>query len=713
VGDDLLEGLNPAQRRAVAHSRGPLLVLAGAGSGKTRVLTHRIARLIRDEGVAPWRVLAITFTNRAAGEMRERLRTLTGEAGADIWAGTFHSTCVRILRRDAAGVGYERGFSIYDDGDQQRMIRACSDDEEVDAKRFPPRAVLGRISDAKNRLLDPDAFAAETESFFDDTVARVYRRYHDRMRAAQAMDFDDLLMLGVTLLERDEGARARWAGRFEHVLVDEYQDTNHAQYRLVRVLAAPQDNVMVVGDDDQGIYSWRGADSRNILGFERDYPDATVVTLEQNYRSTQTILSAANAVVARNHARRPKNLWTDRGAGDPIVVAALADEYEEGRFVLGEIERALAGGLSRGDVAVFYRTHAQSRVVEDTLVRSGIPYQVIGGPRFYERAEVRDLLAWLRAAVNGDDEVGFARLVAAPRRGVGPGCVQRVRDFAAGSGVTLAHAALDADRVPGLQRGQRRALRDAGAVLAEIAHGAASGTPVDELVERALEGSGLRAALEAEDTIESRGRLENLEELVRVAAEHQARAEEPGLAAFLEEVALYADADDIADDEGRVTLMTLHNAKGLEFDTVLITGMEEGLFPHARSDTPEALEEERRLCYVGLTRARRRLVLTHPHSRAMRGGRDYRVPSRFLGELPVELLGASPGIPRPAAPARTSVARPAAPPLRTGDTVVHATFGEGVVTAVEQGGDLVHVRFSDRNRCLVAERAPMRKVAVG
>ncbi|MEW6582237.1 MAG: UvrD-helicase domain-containing protein [Actinomycetota bacterium] len=703
--------LNPPQRAAVLHDGGPLLVLAGAGSGKTRVLTHRIAHLVGERGVAPWSVLAITFTNKAAGEIRERLAALVGPRARELWAGTFHSMCARILRRECDAAGYPRDFSIYDEADQLRVLRACFDDVGLDQKQVPPRTVLYRISDAKSRLLTPDALAAEAASFADQRIVDLYRRYQDRLRAAGAMDFDDILMVAVELLEQGAEVRDRYQRRFEHVLVDEYQDTNHAQYRLVRVLGEPQRNVMVVGDDDQGIYSWRGADVRNILDFERDYPDATVVALEQNYRSTGTILRAANAVVARNPRRHPKELWTDSGDGEPIRMVTCRDEREEALVVAGEVDRALDAGEPLSEVAVFYRTNAQSRAIEDTLVRRGVPYQVIGGPRFYERAEVKDLLSYLRAVVNPMDAVAVARLMGAPKRGLGPGCLEKLAGFAAVQGLPVADALGHGEMVSGLTARQRQEVADTAALLAELRRLDASGAPVGRIMEAALDGSGLRAVLEDERTPEAQGRLETLRELVATADDYQARAEEPTLSGFLEEIALYADADQVARESGQVTLMTIHNAKGLEFDTVVMVGLEEGLFPHQRSmDSPDALEEERRLFYVGLTRARRRLVLAHADTRAMFGGRDYRLPSRFLREIPADALD-TPRRPRRRGEGLGAPA-PAGPALATGDTVVHATFGEGVITGVEQGGELVLVHFSadGTERRLMAGYAPMRKV---
>lgn len=724
---DLVADLNPPQAEAVLHGDGPLLVLAGAGSGKTRVLTHRIAHLIAERRVPPWAILAITFTNKAAGEMRERIADLIGPVGREVWASTFHSACVRILRREAETIGYPRDFTIYDADDQLRLMRQCVNDEDLDPKRFAPRAVLAQISDAKNQLEDAEGMARRASSFSDETVVTLYRRYTDRLRAASAMDFDDLLMHTVRLLDSDEATRNRYQSRFQHVLVDEYQDTNHAQYRLVKLLAAPQNNVMAVGDDDQGIYSWRGADVRNILDFERDYPDAHIVALEQNYRSTGTILGAANAVVALNHGRRPKRLWTDRGDGEPLIVNGYRDEHEEARAVASEIDRAVGEGVRMDAIGVFYRTNAQSRAIEDQLVRRRIAYTVVGGPRFYERAEIRDLMAYLRVVANPADGMAFARAMGAPRRGVGPGAIAKLQQYADTHGIPIGDTPAMAEMVPGLTAQQRRSLAAVAALCASLTQAVEGGLPLHELVRMTTEGSGLRAAHQAENTLEAQGRLENLDELVTVAGEYEAHALEPSLQGFLDEVALQADADLVDQGTGAVTLMTVHNAKGLEFDVVVMTGMEDGTFPHVRSDTPESLEEERRLCYVGMTRARRRLMLTHAETRAFRGNRDYRVPSRFLAEIPLEHtrrsgasaarrapLGVSPrgsfgrGARATSAPARQVTSMPR---FAEGDTVVHATFGDGVVTAVESRGSLVRVRFHNdgTERRLMAGAAPMRK----
>ena len=715
--DEFLTALNPAQREAVVYDGGPMLVLAGAGSGKTRVLTHRIAHLVRERGVAPGAILAITFTNKAAGEMRERLGPLIGPAASGVWASTFHSACARILRREAERVGYDRNFTILDADDQVRLLRACLADEEVDPKQHPPRSVHAAISDAKNRLRTPEDLAAEVVSPTDDIVARLYARYARRLRVNQAMDFDDLLMLTVQMLEGDSDARAHYQGRFQHVLVDEYQDTNHAQYRLVRVLGEPERNVCVVGDDDQGIYSWRGAEVRNILDFERDYPEAAVVTLDQNYRSTGTILRAANAVVSHNSRRHEKRLWTDQGDGEAIRVMFCRDEQEEARAVMAEVETLLNDGDSLAELAVFYRTNAQSRVIEDQLSRNGVGYQVIGGPRFYERAEIRDLSAWLRVALNPSDGASLGRAFGAPKRGLGPGTLVRLVAAAEELQCPVGELLARADEIDGLRPKQREELQRMHTVLERVRGMDAEGMGVDLMIDHVLDASGMREALANDTTLEAAGRLENLEEMVRLAAEGDYdTGEVQGLAAFLEQISLQSDADTIDDDRGQVTLMTIHNAKGLEFNRVVITGLEEQLFPHSRSETPEALEEERRLCYVGITRARKNLLLTHAETRSLYGGREYRLPSRFLGELPadtIEPVGARRAMPSSVA-ARSTPDRVVAAQAdyATGDEVLHSTFGEGVVTAVEQGGDLVRVRFrgDGSERRLMAGAAPMKKM---
>ncbi|MSO44565.1 MAG: ATP-dependent DNA helicase PcrA [Thermoleophilia bacterium] len=705
---DLLDSLNPPQREAVLHGDGPLLVLAGAGSGKTRVITHRIAHLVRERAVPVGAIIAITFTNKAAGEMRNRIIDLIGPDGRGLWASTFHSACARLLRIEHQAAGYDRSFSIYDDGDQQRLMRQVITGEGFDPKRVTPRAVLGRISAAKNELKHPHDMEQDAADEIDERMARLYSRYQDRLIANQAMDFDDLLMVTVELLRRDETVRQRWQRRFRHVLVDEYQDTNHAQYWLVRILADPERNIMVVGDDDQGIYSWRGADIRNILEFRADYPDAVAIPLEQNYRSTATILSAANAVVENNRGRHPKRLFTDREGGEPVTVVTCSDEHDEARMVVREVSRAAADGTSLDQIAVFYRTHAQSRVIEDQLVRAGVRYQVLGGPRFYERAEVKDVMAYLRVVANPADREAFIRAAGSPKRGLGPVALARVVATAEAHGISLDSAARQSDLVSGLTTSQRDALRDLGGLVQRLREMDATGSPLGRVMEAAIAESGIAAALLADGPADQGlGRLDNLQELVSVAVEYTVVSEEPSLTGFLEEVALVSAVDEADDDGGRVTLMTVHNAKGLEYDVVMVTGLEEGLFPHAHSiDDPDGLEEERRLCYVALTRARERLILSHADSRALRGNRMYSLPSRFLEEIPDDAIGREPRA------VSSSLGTPiAVGSYDVGDAVVHESFGEGLIIGLQQRGRLIHVRFDDKERVLMADMAPMRRIA--
>jgi len=717
----LLAGLNDPQREAVRHGEGPLLVLAGAGSGKTRVLTHRIAYLLATGAARPGEILAITFTNKAATEMRERVEDLVGRSARAMWVMTFHSACARMLRADAERLGYSRSFTIYDESDSLRMLKRCMEELGVDPKRYPARALRAAISGAKNKLIDPDAFAESArENVFEETVAGVYALYEKRMLAANAMDFDDLLVRTVNALEISEEVRERWRRTFRHVLVDEYQDTNHAQYRLLQLLTEEHGNLMVVGDEDQSIYGFRHADIRNILDFERDFPEAEIVKLEQNYRSTQTVLSAANAVVERNRQRRPKRLWTELAGGEPVRLAELADEHEEARWVAGEIERlGEEDGVRREDVAVFYRTNAMSRVLEDTLVRFELPYQVIGGTKFYERAEVKDAVAYLSLLVNPADQVSFARIVNSPRRGIGKTSQGRLAAHANTTGLPIWEVAARPEEVPGLGAAAIKAV-DRFHETVEGLRGRADSAPVAELLEATLHESGYMEALEAERTIEAEGRAENLEELVGVAAEFDANHELEGegevsaLEEFLQQISLYTEQDGLR-EESVITLMTLHNAKGLEYDTVFIVGCEDGAFPHLRSLEEGGEEEERRLCYVGITRAERRLYMTWTRERRIFGRSERNLPSRFVEELPAELTAREPGTGESAAwptaepQGETSEPGPALE-LRTGDDVVHASFGDGVVTAVEPGG-IVVVRFAGdgAERKLMADYAPIRK----
>ena len=636
------DGLNPDQLDAVVHRGGPLLVVAGAGSGKTRVLTHRIAHLVHD-GVHPSRILAITFTNKAADEMRQRVAALIGPVARTMWVSTFHSACVRILRANADALGYPRQFSIYDQADAVRLTGYVIRDLHLDAKRFTPRGVHGLISLWKNELLDPDEVAARAQNIFDRKHADVYREYQDRLLKAGAMDFDDLLVNTVRLLRDHPDVLEHYRQRFEHILVDEYQDTNQAQNEIVLLLAGGHHNVTVVGDTDQSVYKFRGADYRNITQFEDAFPDVTTVVLDQNYRSTQTILDAANVVIANNAARKPKNLWTDAGGGHRIVRYHAEDEGDEATFV-ASTARQLHDDHAHNwrELAVLYRTNAQSRVVEEAMMRLGIPYKVVGGTRFYDRREIKDAMAYLRAVVNPADEVNVKRVLNVPKRGVGDASVAKLDGFAAAEGVGFVDALRRADEAgvtgPAVRGiGSFVDLLDELNAMASRADVDADGDDVPDvgpgdLLQAALERSGYLAELEAEDTVESAGRIENLGELVGSAREFT-RLEE-----FLEQVALVADTDDMTDDD-QVMLMTLHSAKGLEFPVVFLVGVEEGVFPHTRALTePDELEEERRLAYVGITRAQERLYVTHAWSRSLFGSTQYNPPSRFLDEIPGELV---------------------------------------------------------------------------
>ncbi len=938
----LLAGLNDPQREAVTYGDGPLLILAGAGSGKTRVLTHRIAYLVATDAAKPNEILAITFTNKAAGEMRERAELLVGRRVRAMWVMTFHAACARMLRAHADRLGYTRRFTIYDQADARRLIKRCLDDLGIDPKRFTPSSIHNQISDAKNKLRDADAYAQMVGSFFEQTVADVYRAYETELHRMNAMDFDDLLVRAVNVLELFQEVRDHYASTFRHVLVDEYQDTNHVQYRWLQLLAEERRNLMVVGDDAQclvagtqvtmadrsrrpiedvrvgdevrsgygggrfaaarvirvhrserragvtitlrsgrrlvstpehthfagypdlhkarnprrpvrlrdisiphrlmsrrpaatpqfrapymvepadparsrgrrqpaalghvqvarlgahggtlpftpaayvrpgmvmfdqhgdhdvvesvervelhepvydldierthnfiangivthnSIYGFRGADIRNILEFEDTFPDAHVVKLEQNYRSTQTILDAANAVIRNNRGQKPKSLWTELGQGDPIKVRELEDEHAEARYVTGEVQRLLDEGVSRAEVAVFYRTNAQSRVLQDTLVRADIPYQVIGGTKFYERAEIKDAIAYLTTLVNPQDAGAFTRIVNAPRRGIGSTSMSRLLAYANTTGTSVWDAASEPEQVPNLGAAAVKALRRFMATMHVLRERADSNPPISALLKEVLQETGYLEALEAERTIEAQGRIENLEELVNVAAEYAesagadsgAGADSPApgsLADFLQQVALISDADDRSDDEGLVTLMTLHNAKGLEYPIVFMIGCEEGVFPHSRALDEGGLEEERRLCYVGITRAQRDLYLTYARTRTVFGARNFGAPSRFIGEIPDGLTDREQQQPRGLAGVRARATswtrsgddRPswdapapvtAAPAFRLGEDVTHPKFGEGVVTGLEPGG-IVVIRFSKdgSERKMVADLAPITK----
>jgi DNA helicase II / ATP-dependent DNA helicase PcrA len=711
--EQYLAELNPAQREAVLATEGPVLVVAGAGSGKTRVLTYRIAHLVAACGVKPHEILAITFTNKAAGEMKSRLEGVLGDVAHRMWVMTFHAACGRILRREAPRLAYKSNFTIYDQADQVRVVKAIVEEEGWDPKRFVPRGIHAQISNAKNQLVGPDEYANRVGSFYEQTVAAVYDRYQRRLHASNAMDFDDLIMQTVEILERFPEAREKWQKAFRYVLVDEYQDTNHAQYRLLQLLAGKHGNVFAVGDPDQSIYAFRGADIRNILEFERDFGGAQTIALEQNYRSTNAILRAANAVIAHNRERKPKNLFSELGEGDPVQVIEVEDEHAEARYVAAEIAGLVEHGLAGAEIAVFYRTNAQSRVLEDVLVRQEIPYQVIGGPRFYERAEVKDAVAYLQVIDNPFDGVSLARIANRPRRGIGDASIARIQAFADAQGISLFEAFGRADEA-GVGAAPLKAVQRFHTLMQSLMSGALE-RPVPELMEDVLERSGYLESLRAERTVEAQGREENLMELVGVTREYQESAPEPSLSEFLQQISLFSDQDALEDESSRVTLMTLHNAKGLEFRAVFLVGMEEGVFPHARSVEEQGVEEERRLAYVGLTRAQERLVLVHAASRSLWGGRDYRSPSRFLEELPEDEIERERLRPTSwsgyGAPRASLAPSGPAPSLSTGDSVRHSTLGEGVVVGMS-GDGTVTVRFAQdgAERRLMLEYAPLEKV---
>ncbi|UPK76019.1 DNA helicase PcrA [Nocardioidaceae bacterium SCSIO 66511] len=750
--EELLEGLNDSQRKAVTHEGGPLLVVAGAGSGKTRVLTRRIAWLIGQRNAHPGSILAITFTNKAAAEMRERVASLVGGRAKIMWVSTFHSSCVRILRKDANKFGFTSSFSIYDSADSRRLMTLVCRDLELDPKRFTPRAILNWMSNAKNELVDHEAAAARAGNDTERVYAEAYATYQRRLTDANAMDFDDLIMNTVNLFRAFPDVREQYRRRFTHVLVDEYQDTNHAQYALVRELCDdPESDLLVVGDSDQSIYAFRGANIRNILEFEADFPTATTILLEQNYRSTQTILDAANAVISRNESRKPKNLWSEEGRGERIVGYVADDEHSEAQFVADEVDRLTDEGLARpGDVAVFYRTNAQSRVFEEVFIRTGMPYKVVGGVRFYERKEIKDALAYLRVLVNPADAVSLRRILNTPKRGIGDRAEACVGAYADRERITFWEALQRAEEAPGLATRSLNSIAKFTEVIREVQGLVDADEPADVVLEAVLSRSGYLAEIENSTDPQDETRLENLAELVAVAREFVADAalvdEEadsddqtfaPGsLDAFLERVALVADADSVPDspdgeDAGVVTLMTLHTAKGLEFPVVFLTGLEDAVFPHQRSiGEPKELEEERRLAYVGLTRAERRLYVSRAVVRSAWGAPAHNPPSRFIAELPTDLVdwrrteadttrwegGAV--TTRRATPMRsTSIAsagrQRAVPSLSPGDRVTHDTFGLGTVVAMDGEGDkqVASIDFgSEGVKRLLMRYAPVEKL---
>ncbi|MGI8537894.1 MAG: DNA helicase PcrA [Mycobacteriales bacterium] len=718
----LLEGLNPQQRAAVVHEGGPLLIVAGAGSGKTKALTTRIAYLLAARGVQPGEVLAITFTNKAAGEMKERVAALVGGRARVMWVLTFHSACVRILRAEAKKLGFTSTFSIYDAADAQRLMTLVCRDLDLDPKRFPARSLSNQVSDHKNELVDVEAARDKAETVMEKQVAEVYATYQARLREANAFDFDDLIMTTVSLLQAFPDVAEHYRRRFRHVLVDEYQDTNHAQYVLVRELCGagqagvvPPAELCVVGDADQSIYAFRGADIRNILDFEGDYPAATTVLLEQNYRSTQTILTAANAVIARNPGRKDKRLWTDSGDGDRIVGYVADNEHDEAAFIAGEVDRlGDAHGVRPHQVAVFYRTNAQSRSFEEVFIRVGLPYKVVGGVRFYERKEVRDALAYLRVLANPADTVSLRRILNTPRRGIGDKAEQCLSRFAERERVPFAEALRRCDEVGGMVPRSAKAVTDFADLMDELRALVAGNMPPAEVLEAVLDRTGYLAELAASTDPQDESRVENLSELVGVAREFSERVPDGGVPEFMEQVSLVADADQIpagpdadgaGDADGVVTLMTLHAAKGLEYPVVFLAGLEDGVFPHERvfGDSKE-LEEERRLAYVGITRARERLYLSRAAMRSVWGQLRANPASRFLDEIPGPLVDwqrseSSVSAPTPALTRAanrvvgTARGRSAGPGLRPipsleiGGRVTHDAFGLGTVTSTRGAGD--------------------------
>ena len=739
----LIDGLNPQQQEAVQHAGSPLLVVAGAGSGKTRVLTRRIAYLLAERNVAPYEVLAITFTNKAAGEMKERVAELVGDRARSMWVSTFHSACVRILRKEAQLLGYSNSFTIYDQSDSLRLITLVMRDMNLDSKKYAPRAVQSLISSAKNELQGPADYLNQSKNQFDQIVADVYAIYQKRLTSANSMDFDDLIAKTVEVLQRHPEARAKYRSRFRHILVDEYQDTNHAQYILIKELVGdvrdgfPIAELCVVGDADQSIYAFRGANIRNILQFEADYPQARTILLEQNYRSTQNILSAANSVIANNENRKEKNLWSESGAGSTLVGHVAESEHDEAEFVVSEISRLRDLGKSNpGDTAIFYRTNAQSRVFEEVFLRSGIPYKVVGGVRFYERREVKDFLAYLRVLVNPEDEVSLRRIINTPKRGIGDRALDLIDLHANARGLTFWQSLCE------VENNQEIAARSGSSIIEFVKLIQSLQTLVEAktrpsvIAQAVLEQSGLLAELSESSDPQDEVRVENLEELVAVATEYEEsevdEGEEISLVGFLEDVSLVADADQIPEGEdhgGVVTMMTLHTAKGLEFPTVFLTGMEEGIFPHSRTlGDPEELQEERRLAYVGLTRARENLFITRAEYRSSWGAPNYNAPSRFLSEIPDsviewnEVQEKASSIPSSnrstirrnfAAPKPTGKSSSNTMQLEVGERVSHDTFGLGTVVAVTGAGDRAEATInfgSFGEKRLLLRYAPVEKL---
>lgn len=740
---DCTYGLNPQQAEAVINTEGPMLIMAGAGSGKTKVLTCRVANLLQ-KGVRPYRILAITFTNKAAAEMRERVNNMSGPAAKDVWLFTFHAFCARFLRMEIDKLpGYGGNFAIYDTADSQNLIKQILKEMNLDDKRFQPSGILSRISNAKNALQDAAAFARQAGDFYEQKVADVYSRYEQKLQLNNALDFDDLLMLSIKLLQENKEVREKYQDRFDYLLVDEYQDTNHAQYLLTKFLAAKHRNICVVGDADQSIYGWRGADIQNILDFEKDYPDAKVIKLEQNYRSTQIILDAANAVIENNTGRKPKNLWTENKSGADIIYFQAVDERDEARFVIEQLQNLQRTENKKlGDMAILYRTNTQSRIFEEMLIKSGISYNMVGGLKFYERKEIKDIIAYLRVIFNPADSLSLLRIINVPKRGIGDASLAKIQAYAAANNVSLFEAVSNAAAIDGLSSRFISKLDDLAGIIFELMN-LANEAPVEDLIDRVLRDTGYLEELENERTPQAQSRIDNLHELISVAQEFAASEEENNLENFLAHVALVSDIDDTELGEDAITLMTLHSSKGLEFPVVFLVGMEEGLFPHARTLMDETeIEEERRLCYVGITRAKEKLFLSSTKMRTIYGNTVTYPPSRFLQEIPAHLVKtikrqerfsalenfkqvSEKYSARPQKPASTfnphsfMPQKPAAAAggtgtrFNTGDRVSHSKWGEGMVVSVKDSpdGQEVKVAFAGAGvRSLLTKYAVLKKL---
>lgn len=740
---DCTYGLNPQQAEAVINTEGPMLIMAGAGSGKTKVLTCRVANLLQ-KGVRPYRILAITFTNKAAAEMRERVNNMSGPDAKDVWLFTFHAFCARFLRMEIDKLpGYGGNFAIYDTADSQNLIKQILKEMNLDDKRFQPSGILSRISNAKNALQDAAAFARQAGDFYEQKVADIYSRYEQKLQLNNALDFDDLLMLSIKLLQENKEVREKYQDRFDYLLVDEYQDTNHAQYLLTKFLAAKHRNICVVGDADQSIYGWRGADIQNILDFEKDYPDAKVIKLEQNYRSTQIILDAANAVIENNTGRKPKNLWTENKSGADIIYFQAVDERDEARFVIEQLQNLQRTENKKlGDMAILYRTNTQSRIFEEMLIKSGISYNMVGGLKFYERKEIKDIIAYLRVIFNPADSLSLLRIINVPKRGIGDASLAKIQAYAAANNVSLFEAVSNAAAIDGLSSRFVSKLDDLAGIIFELMN-LASEAPVEDLIDRVLRDTGYLEELENERTPQAQSRIDNLHELISVAQEFAASEEENNLENFLAHVALVSDIDDTELGEDAITLMTLHSSKGLEFPVVFLVGMEEGLFPHARTLMDETeIEEERRLCYVGITRAKEKLFLSSTKMRTIYGNTVTYPPSRFLQEIPARLVKtikrqerfsalenfkqvSEKYSARPQKPASTfnphsfMPQKPAAAAggtgtrFNTGDRVSHSKWGEGMVVSVKDSpdGQEVKVAFAGAGvRSLLTKYAVLKKL---